>query len=86
MIALLLTTNSRRNFSSSRDACGGSGCALPLLLPVDSRFMGQRRSRRKSSSCRVSASTFATAKLSSFSFSLKSARIESRSLPEGRGE
>lgn len=49
---------------------------------VDIRFSGPRRSRRNSSSCFVSASTFATAKLSSFSFSLNKARIESRSLPE----
>lgn len=48
---------------------------------VDIKFSGPRRSRRNSSSCFVSASTFATAKLSSFSFSLNSARIESRSLP-----
>lgn len=48
---------------------------------VDIKFSGPRRSRRSSSSCLVSASTFATAKLSSFSFSLNKARIESRSLP-----
>lgn len=48
---------------------------------VDIKFNGPRRSRRSSSSCLVSASTFATAKLSSFSFSLNKARIESRSLP-----
>lgn len=48
---------------------------------VDIKFNGPRRSRRSSSSCLVSASTFATAKLSSFSFSLNNARIESRSLP-----
>lgn len=49
---------------------------------VDNKFNVPRRSRRSSSNCFVSASTLATAKLSSFSFSLKRARIESRSLPE----
>ena len=53
---------------------------------VDIKFNGPRRSRRRSSSCLVSASTFATAKLSSFSFSLNKARIESRSLPTLRKE
>lgn len=55
--------------------------AKPVAVAVI-KFSGPRRSRRKSSNCLVNASTLATAKLSSFSFSLNSARIESRSLPE----
>lgn len=45
------------------------------------KFNGPRRSLRISSNCLVNASTLATAKLNSFSFSLNRARIESRSLP-----
>lgn len=74
---LSLTINSRRNFPSSRAACDG-GCWLPPLFAIR---LNPRRSRRNSSNCLVRASTFATARLSSFSFSLKRARIESKSLP-----
>lgn len=61
---IILTMSSLRSLSSSW-AEGGTGCALPLL---------------NSSSCRVSSSTLATATDNSFSFSLNSARIDSRSL------
>lgn len=81
-----LTISSRRSLSSSRAAGDVVAPAPPApLLPTPPlpgmRASGARRSRRTSSSCRVSASTLATARLSSFSFSLNSARMESRSLP-----
>lgn len=78
-----LTINSLRNFSNSTDATDVLTPFAPLLfVPFPGiRFNGPRLSRRSSSNCLVSASTLATAKLSSFSFSLNNARIESRSLP-----
>lgn len=76
----LLTINSLLSFSSSLAACDG-GC---WLLPLFVIKLNPRRSRLNSSNCLVSASTFATARLSSFSFSLKRARMESKSLPAKR--
>ena len=75
---LKLTISSLLSFSTSAAAmlvlsppppCGAAAALLPLL---------------SSSSCIVSSSTFATARDNSFSFSLKSARIESKSDAETR--
>lgn len=78
-----LTINSLLSFSNSTDATDVLTPFVPVLfVPLPGiRFNGPRLSLRSSSNCLVSASTLATARLSSFSFSLNNARIESRSLP-----
>lgn len=77
-----ITMSSLRSFSSSL-AAGDVAC---WLLPLFVIKFKPRLSLLNSSNCLVNASTFATAKLSSFSFSLNKARIESRSLPVKRGK
>lgn len=69
-----------RPFDVTTELVAFRAAAVAVPGPVI-KFNGPRRSRRISSNCLVNASTLATAKLNSFSFSLNRARIESRSLP-----
>lgn len=72
-----------RPFDVTTELVAFRAAAVPELVI---KFNGPRRSLRISSNCLVNASTLATAKLNSFSFSLNRARIESRSLPNKKIE